>query len=84
MISLTEVLIQGCLVLVSATHTGLSDVASQATIRFLRVVLGLDEAGKCTHATDAGARSLLVPGIPVDGNSKNRWMSARRPPPNQE
>jgi ubiquitin-protein ligase E3 C len=60
------------LVLVSATHTGLSDAASQSTIRFLRVVVGLDEAAEIAPSRRTlakYARSLLLPGIPMDGNA---------------
>jgi hypothetical protein len=56
-----------------------SDVASQATIRFLRVVLGPMKPQKVHPATDAG--NMLVPslsGIPVDDNSP--VDVTRRPP----
>lgn len=79
------------LVLVSATHTGLSDAASQSTIRFLRVVLGLDEAAESAPSRQTlvqYARSILLPrtpillsGIPVDVNAPPSSKSKESTPP---
>jgi ubiquitin-protein ligase E3 C len=69
------------LVLVSVTHSGISDAASQSTIRFLRVVLGLDEAAESAPSRQTliqYARSLLLSGIPVDVNA---LPSVNAPPP---
>lgn len=74
------------LVLVSSTHRGISDAASQSAIRFLRVVLGLDEAAGSAGSRQAlvqYARSLLLPGGPVSVNVNTPRTSSRfkDPPP---
>jgi ubiquitin-protein ligase E3 C len=72
------------LVLVSVTHTGISDAASQSTIRFLRVVLGLDEAAGSSPSRQTlvqYARSFLLPRIPADVNAPPSSKSKESAPP---
>jgi len=57
------------LAIVTATSTSLSDTASKAVVKFLRLVVGLDDAGAVNLSLRQGlvqhARSLLLPQQPV-------------------